>query len=59
MPVYIERLSGIRFKMTIFEPLKFEEKSNEKFITEELNLYLENLIKRRPGHWIWTHGRWK
>ena len=31
VPVYIERLSGIRFKMTIFEPLKFEEKSNEKF----------------------------
>ena len=59
VPVYIERLSGIRFKMTIFEPIKFEEKSNEKFITEELNLYLENLIKRRPGHWIWTHGRWK
>ena len=44
VPVYIERLSGIRFKMTIFEPIKFEEKSNEKFITAQiLSKSLENV----------------
>ena len=28
-------------------------------ITRELNIWLEKIILKNPGEWIWSHDRWK
>ena len=28
-------------------------------ITSNLNEILEQMVKRNPDQWIWTHDRWK
>ena len=58
VPVYIERIKDITFKITIKNPIFFKEKSVEN-ITDELNLELEKLILKKPEQWIWSHNRWK
>ncbi len=59
VPIYIERLKDNNFKLKIHEPLKFKENDTLEKITLELNKILENMIKRNPEQWIWTHNRWK
>ena len=59
VPIYIERLKDNNFKLKIHEPLKFKENDTIEKITLELNKILENMIKRNPEQWIWTHNRWK
>ena len=63
IPVYIERLDGPNFKITISSPLNFSDlennKKNIKLITEKLNKILEKMIKNKPSQWIWSHNRWK
>ena len=59
VPVYIERVENIKFKISIKEPIIFEEKSTIQEITDELNLVLEKMIMKRPEQWIWSHNRWK
>ena len=49
--------------MEILNPIDFEktadfEKDKEN-ITIKINQIMEQMIKRNPGQWIWTHGRWK
>ena len=59
VPVYIERFENIKFKISIKEPIIFEEKSTIQDITDELNRVLEKMIMKRPEQWIWSHNRWK
>ena len=59
IPVYIERLNGLNFKIKICKPLYFEEKSSIQYITDELNLVLQEMLKLNPYQWIWSHNRWK
>jgi len=59
VPIYIERKNKINFKLTIFEPFKFDKKDGVEKITQDLNKWLENAIKIAPSKWIWTHDRWK
>ena len=59
IPVYIERLNGLNFKIKICKPLHFEEKSSIQYITDELNLVLQEMLKLNPYQWIWSHNRWK
>ena len=59
VPIYIERISGVNFKMRINEPLNFSKDESIEKITDELNLYLEKMILQKPDQWIWTHNRWK
>ena len=59
IPVNIERISGVRFKITIMEPLKFSSDKSNEYITNELNKVLEKMILKKPAHWIWSHNRWK
>ena len=59
IPVNIERISGVRFKITIMEPLKFSSDKSNEYITYELNKILEKMILKKPAHWIWSHNRWK
>jgi KDO2-lipid IV(A) lauroyltransferase len=59
VPIYIERISGVNFKMTIHEPLKYSEEESIESITLDLNYLLEKLILKNPDQWIWSHNRWK
>ena len=59
VPVYIERLKNINFKIVIHEPINFEDNATTENITEDLNIVLEKMIKNNPEQWIWSHNRWK
>ena len=59
VPVCIERIKGINFKITIKKPIKFEKNHSEEAITNKLNHILEKMILKNPEQWIWSHNRWK
>ncbi len=59
VPIYIDRAGAIKFKLKIFEPIKFSNEDSLEKITENLNLWLEKRIIENPSKWIWTHNRWK
>ena len=59
IPIFIERINDISFKITIKNPLHFPKENSIKDITDELNLILEKMIIAKPEHWIWSHNRWK
>tara|TARA_B100001173_G_scaffold116051_1_gene100625 strand:+ start:1 stop:648 length:648 start_codon:yes stop_codon:yes gene_type:complete len=59
VPIYIERIKGINFKITIDKPLYFTNDTSIKKITDELNEIIEKKVILNPGQWIWSHNRWK
>ncbi len=59
VPIYIERIKDLEFKITINKPLKFSEDKNIQNITDELNQMIEKMIIHKPEQWIWSHNRWK
>ena len=59
VPIFIERFDEIKFKMTVYKPLSFEENESIENITNKLNRILENMILKNPNYWIWSHNRWK
>jgi Kdo2-lipid IVA lauroyltransferase/acyltransferase len=59
VPVYIERLQNTKFKIMINKPLVFDENQPIEEITQHLNYWLEEMISKNPGQWIWSHNRWK
>ena len=59
VPIHIDRKIGLKFKLKIFKPIKFDQNDSVDKITKELNLWLENRILENPSKWIWTHDRWK
>ena len=59
VPIYIERIKGTNFKMTIHEPLAYSDDESIESITLDLNYLLEKLILKNPAQWIWSHNRWK
>jgi len=59
VPIYIERVKDINFKLTVHEPLVFSDDQSVESITLDLNHFLEKLILKNPDQWIWSHNRWK
>jgi len=59
VPIYIERINKINFKITINEPLEYSNEDSIKDITFDLNRVIENMILKNPEQWIWSHNRWK
>jgi len=59
VPIYIERIKDVNFKLTIYEPLEYSNNESIESITLNLNLSLEKMILRNPSQWIWSHNRWK
>ena len=59
VPIYIERINGVYFKMTVSKPIIFEKESTIEEITLKLNKWLEKMILINPDQWIWSHDRWK
>ena len=59
VPIHIERISGINFKITISKPVHFSSATSLKEITDRLNIILEKMLIINPSQWIWSHNRWK
>ena len=59
VPVYIERIKGLKFKIIINQPLFFSQDASQQEITDDLNQILEKFILSKPANWIWSHNRWK
>jgi len=59
VPVYVERINKINFKMHFYEPLNFEKSLSIFEITTKLNNTLEKMILKNADQWIWSHDRWK
>ena len=59
VPIYIERINKINFKLTINQPLEYSSISTIEDITLDLNQVIEKMILKNPDQWIWTHNRWK
>ena len=59
VPVYIERIGNLNFKITINKPISFQNDTSIKNITDNLNKILEEMILNKPEQWIWSHNRWK
>ena len=59
VPVYIERIEGLNFKIKIYKPLNFNQENSVQDITDKLNQILETMILQKPEQWIWSHNRWK
>ena len=59
VPIFIERVNEINFKITVKKPIYFTKDSSLEKITNKLNIDLEKMILQKPEHWIWTHNRWK
>jgi Kdo2-lipid IVA lauroyltransferase/acyltransferase len=59
VPIFIERINNINFKIVIKNPITFDDQETTKDITDKLNLVLEKMIIYKPEQWIWSHNRWK
>ncbi|MDC0875906.1 lysophospholipid acyltransferase family protein [Candidatus Pelagibacter sp.] len=59
VPIFIERINDINFKITIKKPIDFSNEESIKKITDDLNHILEKMILQNPEQWIWSHNRWK
>ena len=59
VPVYIERIDGVSFKIKFNEPIIYNNSATIEDITLDLNKWLEKMILNNPSQWIWTHDRWK
>ena len=59
VPVYVERVNNINFKIYFNRPIIFDKKQSNLEITTELNHLLEKMILKNPNQWIWSHNRWK
>tara|TARA_B100001057_G_scaffold207426_1_gene208127 strand:- start:188 stop:1048 length:861 start_codon:yes stop_codon:yes gene_type:complete len=59
VPVYIERIKGLNFKIFINDPINFSKEDSNENITLRLNQILEKMILKKPEQWIWSHNRWK
>ena len=59
VPIYIERVNDINFRLTVHEPLEYSDNESVESITLNLNFLLEKMILQNPEQWIWSHNRWK
>ena len=59
VPIYIERINKINFKLTVNKPLEYSNDKSIEDITLDLNHIIEKMILKNPDQWIWSHNRWK
>ena len=59
MPVFIQREINDNFTIEFHKPIDNKNFKNKIELTKKLNNILEEMIKKNPSQWIWTHNRWK
>jgi KDO2-lipid IV(A) lauroyltransferase len=62
LPIVIERLPGVRFRVHIAAPLDLTTTADRDAdilrILTQINAQLEDWIRARPADWLWLHKRW-
>jgi len=59
VPVTIIRDNNNNFELTFHTAIDVNKYKNKIDLTKYLNNYLESMLNKNPGQWIWTHNRWK
>ena len=59
VPIFIERENNNFFKMQVGDRIQTSQFKNKFELSIKLNQILENMIRKNPKQWIWTHDRWK
>ena len=59
IPVFIERRQNGKYKIEFYDEIISKNFKNKIVLTQKLNSILEEMIKKNPNEWIWTHNRWK
>ena len=58
----IVRLRGVRFRVTVHDPIRLAETSDREHDTREglalINRFLEDRIREHPDQYFWVHRRW-
>lgn len=62
IPVRVERLSGVRFRITVDPPMALPDTGDRQtdihLLLTRMNAMLEGWIRERPEQWFWVHRRW-
>jgi len=58
VPTRMERLEGVRFRITLFPPVYVGEEDDDLSVMRRVNEFLEGCITARPEQWLWLHRRW-
>lgn len=63
VPIQLVRRPGVRFALTVHEPLPKPDTGDAKAdtlaLTQAVNDALGRFIREEPGQWLWFHRRWK
>jgi Kdo2-lipid IVA lauroyltransferase/acyltransferase len=59
IPVFIERIENDNFRIEFQNEINSGNFKDKTELTKKLNQTLEEMIKKNPNQWIWTHNRWK
>ena len=59
IPVFIKREGSGRYKIEFYDEITSSDFTNKFDLTKKLNSILEEMIRKNPNEWIWTHNRWK
>ncbi len=62
VPIRVERLEGIRFRLTLEDPLPVtrtgDDEADALALMTRINARIEEWVRERPDHWFWLHRRW-
>jgi KDO2-lipid IV(A) lauroyltransferase len=62
VPVGIERLPGVRFRITVEDPIPYDEDPDEEAAVARtvatINAHVERWLRAAPEQWFWVHRRW-
>jgi len=63
LPMSLRRSEGSHFEVIFYPALRYPRTGNDSRdildMTAELNRFVENEVRARPGHWLWMHRRFK
>ncbi len=61
-PLSCRRLPGARFRVTVHEPILLSRTGSREADlragVEQVNAWVERVVRERPAEWFWTHRRW-
>ncbi len=62
IPGFIVRTGGTKHRIVIERPILPPDRRDETSVRELTQAYtkvIETYVRSYPGHWLWTHRRWK
>lgn len=61
-PMSTERLPGVRFRVTVYEPIALEKTGDRQADiargVQAITTFIEERVREHPVDWFWVHKRW-